>query len=392
MSDYKKHIARELGVKIKAKISEDVDPDELERGIEDERSQTGDDDELAKKIAQSHLKDDDKFYSRLGSQSSEPSARDRMMSPTAKSPQVIGVAVRGSSTGGLPSGKNMSPSKLGGYEPVKPTMNNSELVDKTPDNSTINSSTIKADEKDVTDCGDEHPHQTQNASDEPPQAVTGASTEDSELTLKSAVPKGIDVDVAEEKTDECSDCGCGKPHTSHDFKGKGEKDDVQENAKKVSTQLLEEVRQTLSAKAANGKMNAKESELFKAITETLKKRGHGLEQKLFGKKTMLETAGVEQKKKLSEGHKYSTEQLAQIWSEDEDGEWIQIDDKGSVHYIAHGKAMEQIAPPKTAATWAFRLIRTWFKNKGISLNIWHVNERGNLELYSPSGTALGGLV
>jgi hypothetical protein len=380
MSDYKNHIARELGVKIKAKISEDVDPDELERGIEDELSQTGDDDELAKKIAQSHLKDDDKFYSRLGSQSSEPSARDRMMSPTAKSPQVIGVAVRGSSTGGLPSGRNMSPSKLGGYEPVKPTMNNSELVDKTPANSTINSSTIKADEKDVTDCGDEHPHQTQTAADEPPQAVTGASTEDSELTLKSAVPKGIDVDVAEEGEDGSKD---GE---------QGDKEEVQENAKKVSTQLLEEVRQTLSEKAAKGKMNAKESELFKAITETLKKRGHGLEQKLFGKKTMLETAGVEQKKKLSEGHKYSTEQLAQIWSDDEGGEYIQINDNGAVHYIAHGKAMEQIVPPKTASSWAFRMIRTWFKNKGISLNIWHVNERGNLELYSPSGTALGGLV
>ena len=294
MSDYKNFIARELGIRessIKPANMDaiDVNPEELEMGIEDEKEHTNDD-KLSKTIALHHLKSHPDYYSKLKNagldeMDKQPSARDRMMSPTARSPQVLGIAVRGSVTGGLPSGRDLKPSTLGGYEAIAAVKNNSELIDKTPDNSTINSSTLKVDDDKAVDTGNQgHPHQVQNGEGEPPQSVTGADTEGSVLTLKSAVPKSIDVDVAEEGTDECADCGCGKPHVSHDFKNK--------NDGKVPEDKLAEVRQSLAEKAAKGTMNAKETELFKTITEVLAKRGIGLEQRLFGKKSMLEIAKV----------------------------------------------------------------------------------------------------
>lgn len=452
MSDYRNYIARELGIRessIKPAHMDaaDIDPKELEMGMEDEKEHTGDD-QLAKTIALHHLKKHPDYYSKLkgaglDEMDKQPSARDRMMSPTAIAPQIIGVAVRGSNTGGLPSGADqtgISPStptgRLGGYEPIDTAKNNSELVDKTPSNNTINSSVPIADEENVGDNGETHPHQVQNSQGEPPQAVTGAEEGDEcDLTLKSAVPGGIDIDVAEGEDEEnnsnnpefqekdkeqfrkdrssspegddvrdelginemslksltpkkeCSDCGCDKPHVSHDFKD--EKENLQEQNQKVSTKLLQEVRQTLSEKAASGKMSTKESELFSTITEVLKRRGLGLEQKLFGKKTMLETANV--KKKLNE-RQLPTEELAQIWADDKDGEYIQIDDNGSVRYIAHGMAKEIISNGETNDSVMFAAIRAWMKKKGFFPNIWHVNERGNLELYSSSGTPLGGLV
>lgn len=432
MSDYRNYIARELGIRessIKPAHMDaaDIDPKELEMGMEDEKEHTGDD-QLAKTIALHHLKKHPDYYSKLkgaglDEMDKQPSARDRMMSPTAIAPQIIGVAVRGSNTGGLPSGADqtgISPStptgRLGGYEPIDTAKNNSELVDKTPKNNTIDSAEPIANDTEIQTGGEEHPHQVQNDAGEPPQAVTGAEDGDEcDLSLKSAVPGGIDIDVAEEKADECADCGCDKPHVTHDFKN--EKEDLQEQNQKVSTKVLQEVRQTLSEKAASGKMSTKESELFSTITEVLKRRGLGLEQKLFGKKTMLETANV--KKKLNE-RQLPTEELAQIWADDKDGEYIQIDDDGSARYIAHGRAMEEIVPPVSRRTMSrfvggdprkvsvtqdvpaehgkdshnqmFQQIRAWMKKKGFFPNIWHVNERGNLELYSSSGKPLGGLV
>ena len=85
------------------------------------------------------------------------------------------------------------------------------------------------------------------------------------------------------------------------------------------------------------------------------------------------------------------EEIATMWQDDERGEYIQINDKYGVWYVAHGRAIEQIAPPNTG-DWKFRLINQWFNAKGIFLNIWYVNERGNVELVSKSGKFLGGLV
>jgi hypothetical protein len=85
------------------------------------------------------------------------------------------------------------------------------------------------------------------------------------------------------------------------------------------------------------------------------------------------------------------EEIATMWQEDEQGEYIQINDKYGTWYVAHGRAIEQIAAPNVG-DWKFRLINQWFNQKGIFLNIWYVNERGNVELVSKSGKFLGGLV
>jgi hypothetical protein len=85
------------------------------------------------------------------------------------------------------------------------------------------------------------------------------------------------------------------------------------------------------------------------------------------------------------------EEIASMWEDDKDGEYIQINDKYGTWYVAHGRAMEQIAPPDTG-DYKFRLINIWCKNKNFYPNIWYVNERGNVELVSRNGKFLGGLV
>lgn len=218
----------------------DVDPKELEMGIEDEKEHTNDK-ELAKKIALQHLKKHGDYYSRIKKAGLEegPDPLQRMVSPTAVSTPVIAIAVRGSSTGGLPSGadRNMSPNQvdgidvsrmskgqLGGYEPVVKDTPNSELIDKTPINPQINSSSPIVDNPQT--INDPHPHQVQKSEGEPPQDVTGASTDgDDTLKLRMAMPKGIDVDVSEgedkqeypedEFAGKCPGCGA-KIDTDHE--------------------------------------------------------------------------------------------------------------------------------------------------------------------------------
>jgi len=274
MSDYKNFLLRQLGIKESA-----IKP------TEDETDATGP--SLG-----------------INKQSQEPSSRDRMISPTAVSTPVIAMAVRGSVTGGLPSGKNMSSSKLGGYEPIPTTKQNSEVVDKTPNNVKINSSSPISDvtsdsEKEV------HPHQVQNADGEPPQSVTGASIEDDgALKLKDMAPKQLDIDVTEgEAEDNHADNPDFQQKDGEQFRkdraSSPEGDEVRNQLgikEQVSVETLLKIRQSLQEKAISGKMNAKESEAFKRITEVLQKRGLGLEEKLFGKKSMLETANVKSDK------------------------------------------------------------------------------------------------
>lgn len=285
MSQYKNFLLRQLGIKESTFPKSEVNPNAFP-GIDPEEQN--------------------------GDMQNEPSDRDKMMSPTAVATPVLAVAVRGSSTGGLPSGKNMDPSRLGGYEPIKPQKDNSELVNKTPKNGVIDSSELKNDNPPTDETP--HPHQVQNDEGEPPQSVTGASTDDEQpLSLKTAMPQGIEVDVAEDKQEETDECGC-EPHQPAGMnEGKhksgckcgfcsnkkrfGKKDDEKETSEKdkPSNDDLMEIRSRLQEKASAGKMNKKESELYSTITEVLQKRGVGLEQRLFGKKTMLEMANVEKK-------------------------------------------------------------------------------------------------
>lgn len=236
-SNYKGYLLRQLGLKESknglsskfnpnknllkggkgdGKTPEDFDSKQLEMGykVEREHSKTP---QHRMEIAMDHLTEHPKYYNTLKKAGLADELQENlgsmnlgsmMLSPTAKPTPVIGVAVRGSSTGGLPSGAdqqgNITPSNLGGYTKVQIDSPNSKLIDKTPKNSTINSTSPIANVTDTPQDGVEHhPHQVQNDANEPPQAVTGASTDSSnDLTLKSAMPKGLDIDVADESNNE----------------------------------------------------------------------------------------------------------------------------------------------------------------------------------------------
>ena len=98
--------------------------------------------------------------------------------------------------------KIISPTKIGGYDRVEPQNLNSKMVNKTPNNPEIQQNVVPINNNPSTGNGVTHPHQIQVTAQEEPQAVTGASTDtDPTLTLKSAAPKAIEVDVAQENAD-----------------------------------------------------------------------------------------------------------------------------------------------------------------------------------------------
>jgi len=213
MSNYKNYLLLAMGVKegqIKPSIVErnifpDIDPDELEMGSDEEKDEHGMSPEEARQTAAQHLEDPGQkhYYTGIAKAKRQGMLKDALLSPTAIATPVIAVAVRGSSTGGLPSGADqlgdISPSCLGGYEkiPVEPV--NSKLVNKTPSNPNIIQLTSPIVDDPTTDGAVTHPHQVQKDAGQEPQSVTGASTDsDDTLKLKSAAPKGIDIDVAEE--------------------------------------------------------------------------------------------------------------------------------------------------------------------------------------------------
>jgi hypothetical protein len=214
-SNYKGYLLRQLGIKesmippslVERNTFPGIDPDELEMGAEDEKGEHHMSDEDAQQTAAQHLGEPKQghYYSGLDMAKKIGMLKDAITSPTAIRTPIIGVSVRGSTSGGLPSGAdqrggNITPTNFGGYTPVPTDNPNSKLINKTPSNSTINSTTPIAPVAAVAQTGVEpHPHQVQNASNEPPQSVTGASTDsDDTLTLKSAAPRGLEIDVAEE--------------------------------------------------------------------------------------------------------------------------------------------------------------------------------------------------
>jgi len=363
----------------------------------------------------------DSSKKRRGLKENTPS-RERMMSPTAIPTPVIAVAVRGSNTGGLPSGRDndIALAKLGGYAPIEPEKENSVIADKTPENSVIDGPQPIATSGEVAPVSPEedHPHQTQLDAGEPPQAVTGASTDsDDSLTLKSAVPKEIDIDVTDtgdqlpqndsEETVKSSD-GSGNPNKETGFGVPGM------NEERVPTKYLQEVIKSLEQKAIKGQLNKKETAVFRCITEVLQRRGLGLEQKIFGKKTLLETAGVDvvKKKSLNE-RELPHDAVVAAWQEDKSsGEYIGINDNGDAYYqgkliVPAKREKEQLHPPYQSKTdslpakWKetgrtlgpdWELIKTWCKEHNYHPNIWSVNDHGNLSLYTVNGKYLGGLV
>jgi hypothetical protein len=388
----------------------------------------------------------------------EPTPRDRMMSPTAVSTPVLAIAVRGSNTGGLPSGRNLEPSKLGGYEPIPTAKENSLVVDKTPESGVISNPEPVAPEGAIPNTpGEEHPHQVQNTPDQPPQAITGASTEDdSSLQLKAAMPQGIDVDVAEGEDEDNNannpefqekdadqwrkdrsaspegdevrkhlginegkhkaGCTCGfcknknrfgkkskDDENKDDKKDKKESDEEMNEGKRVSTTQLFAVRQSLQEKAIAGTMSKKESEVFSCITEVLQKRGKGVEKRLFGKKSMLETAGVVSERELPH------EEVLAAWEDDKSsGDYIGVNDKGDAYYqgklIVPSEREKQMVPTGKAGVppeWKrgastmnpdWKGIKAWCNQNNFWPNVWVGNDHGNVELYTVNGKPLGGLV
>jgi len=191
------------------------------------------------------------------------SGLERMLSPTAVSTPIIAVGIRGSSTGGLPSGadqtnipSNTPTGRLGGYEKISVAKDNSDIFNKTPSNSQINSpGPIANDPKTINNP---HPHQVQADRGEPPQMVTGASTDsDPTLTVKPEMQDQgtIDIDVNQEESRNPNDmdgeesmedeedsrmglhesghkkgCTCGFCKNKGSF-GKKKKDDVDEGNK-----------------------------------------------------------------------------------------------------------------------------------------------------------------
>jgi len=189
-----------------------IDPDELKQGEEDEKEEHGMSDEKAKQTAAQHLKEPDQhhYYSGIEKAKQQGMLKDMLnpiMSPTALQIPVIGVSVRGSTSGGLPSGRDqtnpdLSPRNLGGYEKIPIDGAHSTLIDKTPCNSQINSDTPIATDIQPPD-EDVHPHQIQNSSGEKPQSVTGASTDSSDsITVKQSEPTGIDIEVEDSGEEE----------------------------------------------------------------------------------------------------------------------------------------------------------------------------------------------
>lgn len=87
----------------------------------------------------------------------------------------------------------------------------------------------------------------------------------------------------------------------------------------------------------------------------------------------------------------STEQLQQMWEEDQQGEYIQINPDNSVYFIANGRAKEQITSGNTEQQ-PFHMISMWMKKNNFFPNVWQVNDHGNIELMDKSGNTLGGLV
>lgn len=217
MSNYKKYFLKQLGIRESLKqagISPDEVPqDDLLAGMEHEKEHSNDPKDQ-KTIALQHMKEDPAYYDKLKNAGLEElgsgGGPSQMLSPTVKSPSIIAMAIRGSSTGGLPTGSdremslsntdgvdvsNMTAGQLGGYEPIPIAKDNSTVVNKTPVNSKIKSSQVISGN---TVKSDNHPHQFQNSTGEPPQNVTGASVEDSEAADK-VDQDGIDIDLTENK-------------------------------------------------------------------------------------------------------------------------------------------------------------------------------------------------
>lgn len=254
MSDYKSYLLRQLGIKesrYKPSVDDpykDIDPDELETGADEEAEEHGMSPEKAKQTAIDHLKEPQQghYYTGVEKAKNMGMLKEKMppftslLSPTAKSPAILAIGIRGTPGGIMPtslapsdtvstpieSGVNVkSGAALGGLEPINTQRPNSLTFDTTPQNQTLNSSAPVADAVPSTPA-DEHPAQIQQVDGVPAQALAGSTNDakapmgekpepekfevgrkegEEDISLKGACLKGIDVDVPKEEGEEESD-------------------------------------------------------------------------------------------------------------------------------------------------------------------------------------------
>jgi hypothetical protein len=251
----------------------------------------------------------------------EPTDREKMLSPTAIATPVIGLSVRGSSTGGFPSGidqtgipSNTPTGRLGGYEPISTDRPNSLIADKTPKNSDITTSEPVLQQDPKTD-ETPHPHQIQSDAGEPPQKLTGAEVDgngpaNTESPQNDEAPGNgeIDIDVAEKETPDAEpddDSPASKLNetfkrhrklmkeklglkednedpkwmqkSSEKSQKKGTEGDLHKALKvpkdeKISVERLNSIQSRLHKKAENGKLSPSEHHLSKMVNMALRYR------------------------------------------------------------------------------------------------------------------------
>jgi hypothetical protein len=299
MSDYKSYLLRQLGIKesqYKSFVNDpydDIDPDELRKGADDETGEHGMSPEDAERTAMDHLTAPDQGHYYTGVETAKDAGmlKERRpfdsISPTAKSPAILAIGIRGTPGGIMPT--SLAPSDtaiapegagvdakskaaLGGLELVSRQTPNSTIVNKTPQNDMINSESPISDIVPTTPA-DEHPSQVQNIDGVSVQALAGSTDDgdapmgdkpepeefevgeegEEDMSLTGACPKGLDIDVPrdegeeeEEEEDETSHmlkegkhkagCQCGfcKNKGSFGKKKEDDKTNVDEKPEKLT--------------------------------------------------------------------------------------------------------------------------------------------------------------
>ena len=116
-------------------------------------------------------------------------------------PNIVGMAVKGTATSTTAKGEVPPKSALAGYAPVDNEKKNSEIVDKTPDNSELNDPSKLKNDEPSTEEKETHPHQIQSGevNKEHETETDIATSPNAELPNPDGV---VDIEVDEKTTPE----------------------------------------------------------------------------------------------------------------------------------------------------------------------------------------------
>jgi hypothetical protein len=329
MSNYKSYFLRQLGIKesqfAKSTVNDpynNIDPDELENGTDEEGDEHGFSPDIAKKTALDHLTAPKQghYYSGVEKAKDQGMLKEKgafgNISPTARQPSVLAINVRGTPGGNMPTSLSMpsAPVKrevsgvnvnnraaLGGFELINKKVPNSTVVDSTPQNNDISSAGPISDEEDKTPSED-HPAQIQNLNGDSPQSLTGTSDDIDDFISRPLGNDDIGIGVNNELESEFPvDC-----------------DDELE----VTDDELEGPENELGSELEQGEENEEEEEeeeFLSTLDETFKKHSRLMRSKLRldeKKKELLvgekEKDDVKVSKKDKKSKKVSTKKLKAI--------------------------------------------------------------------------------